>query len=255
VLRCVELPDDALLGEQCHVSALPDAIVAIYERTGRIILSEDALYRSAYYPFKERPSKAFLSTEVTFHFTTREKNGSLIVKAWSTTTPKSSTIQTFESESFPSLQYSKEMRSALLISSYISGIRKRQDQLRAIRDDFFEMYLQTINFAPYKNGPYPLVPFQLKIIPYDPILFGNIPANRGDLPATQEELTQYVNWLQETEGLKRLVDAWGKPLVFTMKKNIITCRSAGADGKIGTADDIIMSKPGNYRGNLGRPPK
>jgi len=38
-----------------------------------------------------------------------------------------------------------------------------------------------------------------------------------------------------------LLDAWGRPILYTFESDAIIGTSSGFDGKIGTADDIVVS--------------
>ena len=40
---------------------------------------------------------------------------------------------------------------------------------------------------------------------------------------------------------KELLDAWDRPILYTFGPDVIVGTSSGFDGKIGTADDIIVS--------------
>ncbi|WP_417385621.1 hypothetical protein [Gimesia sp.] len=39
---------------------------------------------------------------------------------------------------------------------------------------------------------------------------------------------------------KELLDAWGRPIIYTFGPDIVVGMSSGFDGKIGTDDDIIV---------------
>ena len=40
---------------------------------------------------------------------------------------------------------------------------------------------------------------------------------------------------------QELLDAWGRPILYTFGPEVIVGTSSGFDGKIGTADDIVVS--------------
>ena len=128
--------------EHDRVCDMTEIILDIIRDNGRVILSEDELYRSAYYPFKEVPSQSVISGGA-IHLVFEEKDGNFEI-----------TGHTIDNSSFPVRDHILA-REPVNISNfgqltkkleqlYLGGIKKHITQLNSIRHRFYDDYLSTI---------------------------------------------------------------------------------------------------------------
>ncbi len=66
----------------------------------------------------------------------------------------------------------------------------------------------------------------------------NLPALSCDLPKSRGELNSYLSWVKKLIGSEVLKDGFNRPFDVRIQWGTLHIRSAGADGRFGTMDDI-----------------
>jgi len=193
--------------------------VLLYDDTGRLISNLPELQRSAYYPYHYRRGTSCNQLSLPFRLSI---GGGNIVYSGSA---KWSGVNWTAVET--AHEASKDRSTLHLLSAYLGGERARLADVKEFQDDYIAAGRGTAIRACEEAAGRKALP---------------VPNLKWDLPATQDELAEYIGYIKGIEGVTELVDAWGRPLRFTIGEGYLECRSAGPDGRFYTSDDLVLRK-------------
>jgi hypothetical protein len=222
-----------------RMRAAGEAARSIYQQSGRLIPSLAELERTDYYPFPQPYARSFYggAIDVTLSGPTANEwryEGAVL---------SGRRIMVDISGRFERVGPQRETQR--MVTAYCAGVAKRTATVEAIETLFMQRHLEAVEVYERQMHHAPYVTFEERDWRKRPIA--------ADLPKTDRELKLYVAWLRATEGVPELQDAWGRPLKFTLTQHGMACLSAGADGVLGTADDIVGTAPSTSGGRTPRP--
>lgn len=196
-----------LVRQKAFLKTIAYSVVDVYERTGILLTSEKAFVSTAIYPFQQNISE-LLGTPLSFEAAADR----LVIKT---------ALEGDYSAVVPLLRYTpkevtlRRMRFLLEGRSRIYAFVVSQRELIA-------------TYAP----PLPSsVAVEREL---------SVPKLSSNLPRTNEELKQYLLWIESLLGSEMLRDGFGKELRISLARSTMRIRSPGADGAYNTPDDIVM---------------
>lgn len=200
----------------------------IYASSGHLVRTTKELEATAYYPFEQSFSIS-LCTNATIGIHVSSKPN-----MWDETTLTSFYREKGQIQVMKKVQItvlSSESLTKLRIQTCLQGVSKRTQKVLEIRNRL----IQQINdsFLTHKRI-YHTYPFHLTERAFP------VPPFSHDYPRNQKELTSYLQWIKQVEGLNDLNDGWDQPLRFSVDGNEFTGRSRGKDKRWHTYDDIII---------------
>jgi hypothetical protein len=212
-----------------RIRAVLEAARSIYQQSGRLIGSLAELERTDYYPFPQPYARSFYggAIDVTLsESTANEWRGEGAVLS-------GSQVMIDIGGHFERVGPQRETQR--MVTAYCAGVAQRRATIEAIENQIMTGHLKAVRSYQDQMHHAPNVTFHERDWRPRPLA--------ADWPKNDRELKRYVAWLRATEGVTELKDAWSCPLKFTLTPHGMTCRSAGADGDPGTADDVVGISP------------
>jgi hypothetical protein len=206
------------LGDTSHARLLVEGVQTVYEKVP-ILYSLDTYQRSAFYPFAP-PVPLCKATRMSLSYETTQRK----MRFYVTVVRRDKRVIIFsEPKDLPDA----EKRTRQLFASYLRGTRWWYGLVQQVRANTHERtdYVRKIvsKWCGYSVTlrPMPVLPSY-------------------DLPHTPEEGRHYIRWLSELIGFDQLVDGWGQSVRWEIRKSYIVLRSAGADRRWNTTDDVVV---------------
>ncbi len=203
-----------------RVKAVCRAVAGVYEYEGRLLTSLDELQRTAFYPFAQPYGASCLGGRLSLRV---EPSGAALecmgIHRIGGQTRTHTRLQMGH--------LTREDATRRRIAAFTAGVLQRTRAIEDIKSAFLEThrYAMRIGDTPCRMR------FDVRPTVRPPIAH--------DMPANPAELDRYLEWLAQTEGVRRLDDAWGRPLTFRIESGVLRCVSRGSDGVAGTADDVV----------------
>jgi hypothetical protein len=213
-----------------RMRAVGEAAQSIYQQSGRLIRSLAELERTDYYPFPHQIyARSLFGGAIDVTLTEPTANECRFEGAVLT----GRQVRIDICGHFETVGPQRETQR--MVTAYCAGVAQRTAAVDAIEDQFMRRHLKAVYKYELQVHHAPQQTFDEGSQPKRPI-----PA---DLPKNDRELKLYVAWLRATEGVTEMNDSWGRPLRFSLTGHGMECRSAGADGVFGTADDVVGASP------------
>ncbi|GIV87045.1 MAG: hypothetical protein KatS3mg054_1074 [Chloroflexus sp.] len=210
------------LADSFHARILLKGVETVYERVP-IIYILDTYSRSAFYPFVQLVPTCD-AKNISMNYSIKNYNNKYFIEFYSTIVYKDKTITiTGVQKDLPD----EVQRTRMLFAAYLKGTRWWYKLIRQARIETEEHTNYVIKISS-KWCKYTAIPRPIPVLP---------PYN---LPRTPQEAEHYIQWLSTVTGLQPLVDGWGQAVHWEVRAGHLNLRSAGADHRWNTADDIVV---------------